>query len=584
MRLASDMANGIRDAGVALGHGVRDLFYVIKTSYGKGIRRAYNQTGGNDAFNLDVNPPTPADFHWLESGLHYTLSFAWLWGVLGSFIVNNVKSMKDAAVDLTNLALDEEDKVNISTQDDRPIPVRIFGGIGSIVGAIAGIVGGVAVAAGRVVTNSYGSFKYVAGSMTRAALADEDKDTIPEPVKTNLIRKFTVGFPGAVVGAIAGAVGGVAVAAGRVATNSYETFKLVAGTMTNKVLADDNQIPMTEDTRHPARKYGVGLPGAILGAVAGVVSGFAVAAGRVATNSYESFKLVAGSAINLTLPEAREISMNDDNRSNARKFGAGAPGVALGAISAVVVGAPVFVVRKVIPTVFAVGLSPLVAIWRGGRELYKWGKDKFRFSQEVSEEKQSMFQGLKNLYSSLTAMGKLPEGERVEQAPEGPYSTYGALRSAGKFFRKIVTFNTQSPTERTLGNVMEELSQAEAPTAPLMTSGGETAVAGIDISCAVDRAIERTKAYYDEPRGNSINIEIEKIADFIRLYLLAHANGRVAQAAEIRDAVPVDNSEKVPTGIYAGLFSRASRQQTPVVDGMVVNPGNDEQRFALYNR
>ena len=247
--------------------------------------------------------------------------------VVGRVMSNSWETLLQFSMQLTNLALADEDK--IKRADTRSLIRKyILGALGVIPGVLAGSVGFVAVSIGRVVSNSWQTMLQVSMQLTNIALADEDK--IKRADTRSLIRKYVLGLPGLIPGVMAGSVGFVAVSIGRVVSNSWQTILQVSIQLTNIALADEDKIKR-EDKRSLIRKYILGAPGVIPGVLTGSVGFVAVSFGRVVSNSWETLYSISTLFTNLALAEEHKIK-REDKRGLIRKFLIGAPGTLAGIV------------------------------------------------------------------------------------------------------------------------------------------------------------------------------------------------------------------------------------------------------------
>jgi len=488
--------------------------------------------------------------------------------VVGRALTNSYKSLVLVAGKMTNVPLykhetdDAQSDEIIMSEDTRHWARKyVLGFPGLLVGAVVGAVGFAGVVVGRALTNSYKSLVLVAGKMVNVPLYHEDEnksDRIKMSEDTRYwARKYVLGFPGLLLGTVVGVVGFAGVVVGRALTNNYKSLVLVAGKMINVPLYEDkinsdksDKIKMSEDTRHWARKYVLSFPGLLVGAVVGAVGFAGVIVGRVLTNNWESFKLTAGKLINLSLDNNNQIPMKDDTRGLVRQFGVGIVGAAVGAVVGAVIGG-VNAVRKnpglVVLIIWnATVVGPIiVAGIRGIKEAYKKIKGSLRFSKEPVD---STHQKLKNLYASLTPMGDLPEGRKIEEAPKGDRSTYGIRKNIAKLLRKAFTFNDQSLTERTLSNILLELDKASVTVTEKEESREKLSapIAGLSIEQKILFAVGITFGYYEEQKVpanvtdlNQLNPktaegkQVQAVAQFVMQYLLSSG---IPAAAAANDA------------------------------------------------
>ena len=372
---------------------------------------------------------------------------------------------------------------------------------------------------------------------------------------------------------------------GRIGSETWQTTKVISRAMSNGVAAADDQIKLDEAEIAKAAKdrnvaqYIFGAPGILIGVAAGLIRG----AGVFLEHNWESFKLTAGKLINASRDDDNQIPMKDDTRGLRRQFGVGFVGAVVGAVVGTVIGGA-NAIRKnpglVVLVVWNLTIvGPLiVAGIRGIKETYKWASGKLRFSNEPKDDTHKK---LKNLYASLTPMGDLPEGKKVEEAPKGPYSTYGVGKSIAKLFRKAITVNDQSLTERTLSNILVELDKSVKNTtrASVLSSGkseNEKSIEvtqGLSIEQKILFAVGITFDFYQERsdvvRSSGIRLvdlnptthegkQVKAVAEFVMQYLQSGipAAGAVNDASHSRkpvhgEVVRGDATTIVPEKLYS---------------------------------
>jgi hypothetical protein len=200
-----------------------------------------------------------------------------------------------------------------------------------------------------------------------------------------------------------------------------------------------------------------------------------------------------------------------------KRWGLGLPGAVLSIIS---VGLPAgmtyLLLRKLIPLMFAIVAFPGVCLYRAVSELGKYYSGNQRFSDTGNVTEQIF----KNFFASLTMMGNLPEGERLNRAGNGPFYTSGLFKNITKFLRKGLTFNQQTTTEKLLSLALTEFRVLHTRTT---TDSGEDSELAIK---AIRNSAERLNADCEEDarwiisdaEKNEIKQEISRVSQFLMRY------------------------------------------------------------------
>lgn len=141
------------------------------------------------------------------------------------------------------------------------------------------------------------------------------------------------GLPGFFLGGLIGTASAGVIGIARVIANSFVTAWYVFASMTNLVLEQDDKIKQLngqKNERTILKKYILGLPGIIIGSLAGVL-GVAVALGtRIALDSWRSAFYSFSKVTHLAL--SRDQFTYEDQRPDYRKYGFGLPGLVVGAL------------------------------------------------------------------------------------------------------------------------------------------------------------------------------------------------------------------------------------------------------------
>lgn len=147
------------------------------------------------------------------------------------------------------------------------------------------------------------------------------------------------GAPGVVLALLAGIPSMAAIAFGRMLVNSWSSLKLGYRFIVNPLLDADQQITLDKSVQEDKRlnKYGFGLPGFLIGALAGFFVAGGIISWRLLKNSTLTAARIVFSAgfIVFNGEPAKNGGIETDARSNFVKFGIGAPGTLIGALLAV---------------------------------------------------------------------------------------------------------------------------------------------------------------------------------------------------------------------------------------------------------
>ena len=303
--------------------GLMAIARLCSRSYGNGILVTYNLTGGNEAIELSSSPISTDNLNPFELFLHFTVSFAWAFGIIGSITAHTYRSVYNTILNMTKKVLPKANQESNTTTDNRSTVAKYSIGLpGIFIGIILGSGISIVISAGRIISNSWKSMQFVATKMMNSVLPDQI-ETEQEP---SAVLRYLVGAPGLPLGAVIGAIGVAAISVGRIVSNSWKSMVFVTTKMTNLVLPEEIK---TEQESSSILRYLIGAPGLPLGAVIGTVGVAAVSVGRIVSNSWKSMVFVTTKMTNLVLPE--EIKTEQESSSILRYL-VGAPGLPLGAI------------------------------------------------------------------------------------------------------------------------------------------------------------------------------------------------------------------------------------------------------------
>jgi hypothetical protein len=547
-------------------------------------------------FKLDADSRSPVSkgLGLLGTVVAVVPGIAGMVGAVGiSIIYNSAVSLGGVTLYMTNFALAEDDKPKIG-KDSRSRTAIALGLPGSLAGLPVGVIGFMGAVVVRVITNSVFSLTHTTSRITDLALAEKDQF---KHLDTRSWVRWGLGIPGAVLGLITGVIGftgvgitriGINVAHGlaKIAVNSQISFLRIARQITNFALPQAKQYTIEPDNR-PWPTYLLGIPGLVLGTIAGTFGFIGAGVGEIGINSRLSFVHFSRLLTNIALEDKFNIEAN--NRSGLATYLLGAPGVVLGAIIGslgfasaligrivinsittykdlngslwnvaveravfdgmknerkpinrlgfgflgIVLSTPTAILalsllisRKLVPLILAIAVSPLVALWRTGSESYKYRHNQLRFSQE---ENDVVIAAFKNLFASLTPMGQLPEGAHVERAPAGPFYTAGWINNILKSLRKALTFNQQSLTEQLLTLSLNEYRMNKTLSSNI-SEDASRAVLNSSIRLIQDCQGDSHWITPDSEK-EEYKAEIVRVRDYVKGYLARVTRGRIVATA-----------------------------------------------------
>ncbi|MDR3477672.1 MAG: hypothetical protein P4M14_06545 [Gammaproteobacteria bacterium] len=480
---------------------------------------------------------------------------------LGRLISNNFKSGSRVFVSMANLALHPNDKINAAglEQNDNRHWIRkyVISAPGVVIGGMVGALAVVAIGIGRMITNSFttgvSAYHYV---LNLALPADQQIIDLEANDNRHWFRKYILGAPGlAIGGLVLGGLSALTVGVVRLITNSLKTGGRTIVSLMNFALSEDEQLMAFDglgvnDNRHAFQKYGLGLPGLIAGSVIGGVWALSIGVLRVIGQSVSSFQALAGACVNAMVERPWFAGLDGDRRSAGQKA-AGSLGYLLAA-PLVPVSYLFYVVKKVffLPVFFGLGLicSPFVALKKCFEEP--------RFPERpmqgelVIKDQDGMQQAFRDIYSSLTFYGKFNPAKPIVRNADGKVNM-------GYVVRKVLTFNMDTVTERTVNIMLNAYNQHEA--------GNEGGI-GRDFFADDNmlRLNNEIKAYYRRTKSflttdqeqAELEQEIDNIVGFIKEYITAH----FAQANH--DYRPPANLYAPGASWSAGFFgNRAANEQ-----------------------
>lgn len=446
------------------------------------------------------------------------------------------------AAQIINSALSKKNQLKLEN-DKRTLLPWILGLPGAPLGIGLGIIGFMLAGAGRVIANSFISAWRITREITNLALAEKNRFLIEKDNRS--WSSVLLGSPGIALGIVSGFLGFTLVIGARavinlaliikdIGINTALSFVYTAGYMTNFALTSDHKFILP--SRHRSwLELSSGFLGAIAGSVVGAIGFVSAGLGRIAINSFKTYRDFSGSLLNVALERRVFDGLKNPNKA-INRWGLGFPGLLL-SLSTVAVVIGILSLRKIVPIVFSIVASPMVALWRAVAESSKYVNHQFRFSKGDHQDK--VVSSFKNLFSSLTSGGQLPEGQKIGEAIEGPIYTTGFLKNVLKFFRKALTFNQQSLTERVLSYALEEYRVKKAQSVGAM--GQDTALVDQAIEDSVKRIITACEndSHWVTPDSekDEIKAEVRRVGDFLKGYIKV----RCPRGAQVSSTTPVDS-------------------------------------------
>ncbi|QBS11601.1 hypothetical protein E4T54_01970 [Legionella geestiana] len=170
------------------------------------------------------------------------------------------------------------------------------------------------------------------------ALPDNPRFQLKVPEGSMPWYRQMYGVAGVVLALLAGLPSMAAIAFGRMLVNSWSSLKVGYSFIVNPLFDADNQITLDKSIQEDKflNKYGFGLPGFVLGALAGFLAAGGIINWRTLKNSALTASRIVFSAgfIVFNGESAREGGIETDGRVNYLKYGFGAPGAVIGALLA----------------------------------------------------------------------------------------------------------------------------------------------------------------------------------------------------------------------------------------------------------
>lgn len=198
--------------------GCSNGFRSLGRSYARGVKYSYYTCQGHLVTGPDsVTLPrmTP-----IEKGLHFSISLAGFWGILGAFVVHSAGTLRDTVkIMMATLYVSARRReLQPSYHDDnvaRPQPsgqnpllnpAERHPFIKYVVGFPGLVLGGIVGAVATTVWANMLAVSYMVASMTRYATGRFDAFEPGYQDRLKLVVRFALGFPGTVLGAVIGAI------------------------------------------------------------------------------------------------------------------------------------------------------------------------------------------------------------------------------------------------------------------------------------------------------------------------------------------------------------------------------------------
>lgn len=385
----------------------------------------------------------------------------------------------------------------------------IFGCLGFVTGISSAILADNGRTLIRVASMILNKFLYVGENQIAI-----NKDT------RDVFRKYILNIPGAFAGVGMGFIllgldfiGATAIGA------YYQSIKML-----NAVLPSDKLFKLSSYTSTFISEYPlkvslgrlIGLPfGVALSAVAAVI--------RLVSNSAKSWLALSKSLINVAAARKWFKGVGADVRSVKLKW-YGALGYAIAMFTTLpFVALPTFLLRHSFEVaIFSVALfaSPLVFTTKLIATCFSTPKTRpLIYDQKIED-------GFDNINNAITAMGLLPEGERINPGSSSCHP--------GIFLRKSMTFNTNTVTEKTLKMIRQKYWDYAGGVTPERAKAFFSDDNYSPIVNELKRQYESDLCCCISDKESRLQQEeCESVARFIQRYMQNHMNG-------IQTDVPTD--------------------------------------------
>ncbi len=428
-----------------------------------------------------------------------------LFGFISGYIATHAISFGRAFARVSNLVLDKEDELELD-EDNRPLAAKIITGPAWFIGGTLGGIAAIPAVFGRIISNMPRSFGRGFVHTCNLFLQKADEIKMDEHDDRSIARQL-LGSPGLLAGGLFGFIGGY------IASSAISLGRAFSRA-TNLALDKEDEIILDKDNRHVAAKISTG-PAWAIGGILGGISAVCVGAIRIANQSRLSFQALSGSFLNGAAYRPWFDGLGGDKRSPDQKAAG-----ALGYVAACAVTLPVAItgwtLTKAVPTIgsllLGIAFSPIITI---GKLISKCcSPERFPAQQNTGIPDQTNIErGLKNIFSSLNAFGRLSPGATVKTVGDGE-------ENIGSFIRKCFTFNAKSVTEKTLDILLTHYRnyanrRDEETAAGFFTADQQ----------AYNAAIEEAKNYYrsgccetTEAAKEALQ-EIDNIAGFVQDYM-----------------------------------------------------------------
>ncbi|MES2219318.1 MAG: hypothetical protein V4501_13020, partial [Pseudomonadota bacterium] len=530
-------------------------------------------------FKLGLNVGLPSDYYLTtEDNRRLTnkvfgvpgLSLGAIFGGITAFFASTGITTARSFVYITNLVLDPNDEISI-VRDKRSnlgIAISVFG---LIPGTIAGLISAFFVGFTRIVFNTGVTALYYMKKVSNLGLPGNERFADEIDARTTVGK--VLGCLGIPIGCVIGGIGavfisslqtfgrtfallfnlpwqgiqisfspdlrsGLGIIIGILAIPFGLTIGLVGALIPvgarmiyegcifgSRLFLDITNLALHPEDRiyYELAEYtnasGFAIPGLLIGGILGVASAILVTVARFISQTCKSWFYLSGSFMNCAVGWRLFEGLSIDRRSGLAKTVGG-----LGYVFAMVTTFPlamlIFAMRKT-PLIISVALgllcSPLVLVYRSCAEAVKFFSKENEFEQFrqngelIIHDQKSVIQGFKNIYSSLNVWGSFTPDHYLARDADG-------TKNRWTFFRKCITFNTNSIAERTLDELLVAYKNyardREGSFAPDFFDSDD-----------FTQVVDGIKDYYSNGCFDTrkeianLHIEIGNIANFVKSYM-----------------------------------------------------------------
>ncbi len=397
---------------------------------------------------------------------------------LGRFVSNTIKGFGQSWIwavrfgfkDKSEFKGDNIVRLNLSAADKKWR--RYVGSLGCGLGFVTGFISaGVVLAArgiGHFMKQSGISFGRIFKRMTNPLLPTGEENLLTKRKRTKAQRGF--GVAGLVLGAVAGGLADLFIFLGRLVSNTMKAFGQVWLWSARFGLKNRNElkgkdISQLDHLSAVDKKFwrcSVGSVGGFLGLITGFATAGIILIARGSAfalkNTLRNFKFLSGAMMNVALGREHFKAFNADERSGLAK-GVGTFGYLAATLTTGVVSAFIFTLRKAIPMLGSAVMfatSPVVLLFKMMALPFAACDKGVRFKHDFEDDDTT--QRIRNLYSALSAMGRLP-GENQSEAGKFVIAENDGGVTAKQFFGKSVKFNLSSTSERLVNLILKHYKE-----------------------------------------------------------------------------------------------------------------------------